>query len=106
MYGCFHATAAKLSSCDRNYAASKTFYYLAFYRESWSALALNHFDILLSDDSLVIKEAKKLATERRTAVPFSDSCWQPTDCHSHTHLPRAYSLLRGVEFQHFILGEP
>ena len=37
-YGCFHTTAAELSSCERGHMAAKLFNYLDLYRKKKSML--------------------------------------------------------------------
>ena len=60
VHGSFHVTAERLSSCDRDCIASRNIYSLGLCKESLSTCDLNHCDILLSDDSQIVKEGKKL----------------------------------------------
>ena len=60
VHGCFHVTAERLRSCDRDCIASRNIYPLDLYKESLSTCDLNRCDILLSDDSQIVKEGKKL----------------------------------------------
>ena len=96
VHGCFHATAAEFSSCDRD------IYSVGFCKESLSTRDLNHCDILVSDDSLIVKEGKKLWLLRDTQP--SHFHWRWTGSHVHTHFLHACSFLCGVKSQHFSPG--
>lgn len=71
LHGCFHAATARLVVVAEIVWPPEIFYSLGLCKESFQPMWLNHGEMLLSDDSQIVKEERTVAVRETHSHPIS-----------------------------------